>query len=162
MRRAAKIDANQPDVVQALRQIGCFVQSLAPVGDGCPDLLVGFRGHTLLMEVKDGSRPPSERRLTPDQLEWHARWRGGPLSIVNDVEGAIRAATILQRMDIEDEMALTGLLTGLLRSLANAPYLRDVDELPPNVEVNFFTNLLALERMVKVLKRLTEMPKEAV
>jgi hypothetical protein len=92
MRRAAKIDANQPDIVQALRAIGAFVQDLSGVGGGCPDLLVAFRGQTILVEVKDGSKCASKRRLTPDQQVWHASWTGGPLAIVTDVEGAIRAA----------------------------------------------------------------------
>lgn len=92
MRRAARTDANQTAIVKALRQIGCTVQSLAAVGDGVPDLLVGAYGQTLLMEVKDGAKPPSARRLTEDQLVWHGAWTGGPVAIVTDIESAIRAA----------------------------------------------------------------------
>lgn len=88
-RIAAKIDANQPQIVKDLRQVGCTVQSLAGVGKGCPDLLVGFRGRNYLMEVKDGRRPPSERRLTPDEQEWHLAWRGLPVSIVESVADAL-------------------------------------------------------------------------
>jgi len=68
MRRAARIDANQPAIIAALRSIGATVQPLHAVGGGCPDLLVGLRGRNILMEVKDGARPPSERRLTADQV----------------------------------------------------------------------------------------------
>lgn len=96
MRRAAKIDANQVAIVKALRQIGCTVQHLHAVGDGCPDLLVGAYGQTLLVEVKDGSKPPSARRLTEDQLVWHGAWTGGPVAIVTDIEGAIRAARAMR------------------------------------------------------------------
>lgn len=96
MRRAAKIDANQTAIVKALRQIGCTVQSLAAVGDGVPDLLVGAYGQTLLMEVKDGKKPPSARRLTEDQLVWHGAWTGGPVAIVTDIESAIRAARAMR------------------------------------------------------------------
>ena len=90
MRRAAKIDANQEQVVQALRAAGAVVQTLAAVGKGVPDLLVGYQGKTLLLEVKDGSKPPSERRLTEDQIKWHGAWRGGPLAIVDGPEAALR------------------------------------------------------------------------
>jgi hypothetical protein len=45
--------------------------------------------------VKDGSKPPSERRLTPEQQKFHAAWIGGPLSIVTDVEGALRALKVI-------------------------------------------------------------------
>jgi Holliday junction resolvase len=90
MRRAAKIDANQTQVVEALRAAGATVQSLAAVGQGVPDLLVGFQGKTVLLEVKDGRKPPSERRLTEDQLKWHGAWRGGPLAVVDGVDAALR------------------------------------------------------------------------
>lgn len=89
MRRAAKVDRNQPEIVAALRSIGATVQPLHTVGQGVPDLLVGFKGQTLLMEVKDGSRPPSERKLTPDQEQWHENWTGGPVYVVTDVTAAV-------------------------------------------------------------------------
>lgn len=96
MRRAAKVDANQEQVVAALRAVGATVQTLAAVGKGVPDLLVGFQGKTLLLEVKDGRRPPSERRLTEDQLTWHGAWRGGPVAIVDGVDAALRALGVLR------------------------------------------------------------------
>jgi Holliday junction resolvase len=83
--RAARIDANHEQVVSALRAAGASVQSLAGVGKGVPDLLVGFQGKTLLMEVKDGRKTPSERRLSEDQVRWHGAWNGGPLAIVDGV-----------------------------------------------------------------------------
>lgn len=44
MRRAAKVDDNQGEIVAALQRAGCSVQSLAGVGRGFPDLAVGFQG----------------------------------------------------------------------------------------------------------------------
>ena len=76
IRRAARVDANQGEIVSALRQMGCSVVSLAAVGKGVTDLLVGVSGKNLLIEVKDGSRSPSKRKLTPDQVIFHAEWRG--------------------------------------------------------------------------------------
>lgn len=70
------MDANQGEIVDALIKAGCTVVSLAAVGGGCPDLLVGRAGVNWLMEVKDGSLAPSRRRLTPDQVLWHGKWRG--------------------------------------------------------------------------------------
>ncbi len=71
MRRAAKIDANQTDIVEALRAIGCTVQSLAAVGHGCPDILVGYRGQNLVFEVKVG-----KAKLRSKQELWRKFWRG--------------------------------------------------------------------------------------
>ena len=94
--RAARIDANHEQIVSALRSAGASVQSLASVGKGVPDLLVGFQGKTLLMEVKDGRKTPSERRLTEDQVRWHGAWNGGPLAIVDGVDAALRMLGVLK------------------------------------------------------------------
>jgi len=94
--RAARIDANHEQVVSALRAAGASVQSLAGVGKGVPDLLVGFQGKTLLMEVKDGRKTPSERRLTDDQVRWHGTWNGGPLAIVDGVDAALRMLGVMK------------------------------------------------------------------
>ncbi len=91
MRRAAKIDANQTQVVTALRAAGAVVHSLAAVGNGVPDLLVAFRGQTMLMEIKDGSLSQSRQALTPAQVDFHKAWIGGSLSIVDGPDAALRA-----------------------------------------------------------------------
>lgn len=88
MRRAAKIDANQPEIVAALRSLGATVAITSTVGQGFPDICVGYRGRSILMEVKDGSRPPSERKLTPDQKDFHAAWRG-EITVVTSATEAI-------------------------------------------------------------------------
>lgn len=79
-RRAARTDANQEDVVEAFRAFGCTVLVLSMVGDGCPDLLVGITGpdvpFNLLVEVKDGMKSPSRRKLTKDQVKFLSSWRG--------------------------------------------------------------------------------------
>jgi Holliday junction resolvase len=76
MRRAARVDANQRELVRLAQAAGCSVQSLAQVGKGCPDLLLGRRGSNLLVEVKDGSKPASQRKLRESQETWRAGWRG--------------------------------------------------------------------------------------
>jgi len=89
VRRAAKIDANQTEIVNALRQVGASVQSLASTGKGCPDLLVGFRGVNWLLEIKDGQKVKSARKLTPDQIEWHESWCG-QVHVIEDIDQAIK------------------------------------------------------------------------
>ena len=89
MRRSAKIDDNHGEIVRALREAGCTVQSLAAMGKGVPDLLVGVRGFNLLMEIKDGDKPKSAQKLTKDEFEWHAKWRGSVL-IIYSVDQAIK------------------------------------------------------------------------
>ena len=93
MRRAAKIDDNQREIVDALRQAGCSVQSLAGVGKGVPDLVVGFRDRNFLLEIKDGSKSPSKRKLTPDEQNFHSMWKG-QVVIVENVDEALRAVGV--------------------------------------------------------------------
>ena len=95
MRRAAKVDANQSDIVAALRKAGATVQPLHAVGKGCPDLLVGYQRVNYLLEVKDGSKVPSAQKLTEDQVEWHELWRG-QAAVVNDVKSALTAIGALR------------------------------------------------------------------
>jgi hypothetical protein len=84
-----KADRNQPEIVKALRGIGATIQHLHTVGQGCPDIAVGFRGVTYLIEIKDGEQPPSKRKLTPDEQKWHEAWRGH-VGIAETVDDALR------------------------------------------------------------------------
>jgi Holliday junction resolvase len=70
-RRAAKVDKNQPEIVEYLRACGFTVQLLHAVGGGCPDLLAGKHGVNYLIEVKDGKGKLNERQIT-----WHDEWQG--------------------------------------------------------------------------------------
>lgn len=88
MRRAARTDTNQSDIVAALKAIGAEVTSLAGVGSGVPDLLVSFRGQWHLMEVKDGSRPPSQRALKWTQQRWRERQQA-PVHVVHGPAEAV-------------------------------------------------------------------------
>ena len=89
MRRAARLDGNHKEVVDALTKIGATVQSLASMHGGVPDLLEGYHGKNVLLEVKDGNLPPSARTLTLDELQWQERW-GGQVKTVGSAEEAQR------------------------------------------------------------------------
>jgi hypothetical protein len=71
-----RTDSNHTLIVAVFRAMGCSVQSVAMVGKGCPDLLVGKDGWTVPVEVKDGAKPPSARKLTSDEEIWRANWKG--------------------------------------------------------------------------------------
>ena len=88
MRYANRIDANQNAIVEALRQCGATVRIISQ-GGGIPDLLVGYNGYTILMEVKDGAKSPSQRKLTEDEQRFFDEWTGGMLAVVNSVEEAL-------------------------------------------------------------------------
>ena len=88
MRRAANIDANQPEIVKALRKVGATVAHTHSAGDGFPDIVVGFRGQNFLIEIKDGSKEPARRRLRPEQVKFHTAWTG-QIDVANNVDEAL-------------------------------------------------------------------------
>lgn len=85
----SKVDANQPEIVAALRKAGWSVLSLAPMGKGVPDLAASKNRRTVLLECKDGAKPPSARKLTPDEQAFFASWQG-ECYVVESVDQAMR------------------------------------------------------------------------
>lgn len=75
-RKAARVDANQAEIIKAARRLGATVEVTSAVGKGFPDFVMGIFGINFLIEVKDGEKVPSQRKLTDDQVRWHHKWNG--------------------------------------------------------------------------------------
>ena len=90
----ARIDTNHKEIVKALREAGATVVSLAAMKHGCPDLLVGYAGETILMEIKRDAKA----KFTLDQLDFMGKWKGGAISRVDNVDAAIRALGITRKV----------------------------------------------------------------
>lgn len=88
MRRAARTDANHGEVTKALRKCGWSVLPIHTLGKGAPDLLVGAGYQNFLLEVKDGTKPPSAQKLTPDEEQFHRKWYGS-VFVVTSAEDAV-------------------------------------------------------------------------
>ena len=89
-----KVDVNQPQIVMALRASGFSVAITSSLGRGFPDLCVGInlgglngidRRYTTLIEIKDGTKPLSAQKLTPDELKFRENWAGN-YHIIRSVE----------------------------------------------------------------------------
>ena len=76
MRRAARTDDNQQQIVKQLRQLGCSVAITSMIGKGFPDFIVGYKGRNLMIELKDGAKTKSQKGLTMDESKWHTQWKG--------------------------------------------------------------------------------------
>ena len=88
MRYAARVDANQKQIISALEAAGAYVWVI-----GLPvDLLVGHKGHTFLVEVKNGPK----RRLTALQDDFFKSWSGSTLARIDGPEAALRMIGVLQ------------------------------------------------------------------
>jgi hypothetical protein len=88
MRYAARVDANQDQIVSALRTAGAYVWIISlPV-----DLLVGYKGHTFLVEIKSTSK----KRLTGLQADFFENWSGSTLARIDSPEAALRMIGVIK------------------------------------------------------------------
>jgi hypothetical protein len=88
MRYAAKVDSNQDAIVSTLRAAGAYVWIISlPV-----DLLVGYKGHTFLVEVKTSAK----KRLTALQTDFFENWSGSTLARIDSPDAALRMIGVLK------------------------------------------------------------------
>lgn len=97
--KAAQRDKSEPDIIDALRKVGATVWQVS--GKDIPDLLVGYKGRTFLLEVKTRGLEYTDKRngktykrdgaLRAGQKEFFASWRGGPAREVYTPEEALMA-----------------------------------------------------------------------
>ncbi len=83
----ARRDSNERDVILALRKIGVKVYQQ----DSPFDLLIVEPTEFITFEVKDGSKPPSKRELTPIEEEFFGTCRAllVPHYVVTSAEQAV-------------------------------------------------------------------------
>ena len=86
-----RVDANHGQISSALRRLGWYVLDCSRVGGGFPDLIAAKRGRIRFIEVKDGSLPPSGRKLTVAETKLHADFQaaGVDVEIVTSVEDVL-------------------------------------------------------------------------
>ena len=100
MRKKARVDANQKEIVQELRKRGISVLHTHQLGKGAPDIVVGYMNSNYLIELKDGNKSKSQQRLTKDELDFSLKWRGS-YAVCNSLE------QILLLIDYDKERATT-------------------------------------------------------
>lgn len=86
--RYCRTDGNQQEIVRVFRDMGCTVAVTSDAGHGFPDIVLGIRGVNLLIELKDGKKSPSQRKLTPMEENFHRNWRG-QVCVVTSIEEAV-------------------------------------------------------------------------
>jgi Holliday junction resolvase len=83
--------------VGILRSLGMSVEITSAAHDGMTDLVVGYGGVTVLVEIKDGEKVPSKRQLTPAQVEFHERFKGA-ITIIENIDHAVKLAAEIRRV----------------------------------------------------------------
>lgn len=96
MRTAARKDANHGAIIGVFEALHCSVADVS----GCPcgfDLVVGMGTAAILVEVKDGEKPASARKLTENEAVQHLRWKGPKAIVTNTDEAAVVAKLLRSR-----------------------------------------------------------------
>ena len=91
MRRAARRDENEKSIVEALRAVGATVYYL----DEPCDLLVGYNGQTVLMELKNPKTGYGKKGFNENQKHFAENWKGGTFCLVDSIESALRMLKIM-------------------------------------------------------------------
>lgn len=71
MRLKSRVDKNQPEILNHLKNLGIKYRALHFVGKGFPDLIVGFRGKNYLFEIKS-----KNGEKTKKEEEFFSSWDG--------------------------------------------------------------------------------------
>ena len=88
MRYAKRVDQNQDAIIATLRAAGANVWII-----GLPvDLLVGYKGHTFLVEIKTDVK----KRLTALQQDFFESWGGGTLARIDSPDAALRMIGVVK------------------------------------------------------------------
>lgn len=95
--RARRVDKNHGELIALFRKAGCSVLDTSRLGDGAPDCTIGYGGISLVVEIKDGTRVPSQRQLTDDERRFAEGWKGG-YYIIKDADEAMSLVALLRRM----------------------------------------------------------------
>ena len=93
-RIAARVDANQPEIVDAFRKMGCSVLIISQL-KRCADLFVAKNDITAVIEVKDGTLPKSKRQLTEGEMDFMHSWKG-LYFIVESLDDVLRVVKELE------------------------------------------------------------------
>ena len=87
MRTAARKDDNHNEVVKVFNSLGWAVLDISQLKNCC-DAFVSKSGITVAVEIKDGSKPPSKRKLTEGELKFKNRWKG-KYAIIESVDDVL-------------------------------------------------------------------------
>ena len=88
---AKRTDSNHAEILEALASCGWYCLDTSRAGFGAPDCLAVRAGRLIPIEIKDGSKPPSARQLTPAEQDVHDAFAaaGVPVVVVTSVEEAL-------------------------------------------------------------------------
>jgi hypothetical protein len=79
-----KVDGNHKFIGDTFRKLGYAVFDTHTLGSGYPDFHVSKGGSAVLVEVKDGSLPASQRKFSEDEEQFWLTWLGPIILVLNE------------------------------------------------------------------------------
>ena len=73
----AATDQNHSALLKQIRMIpNISICDLSGAGGGVPDIMLGYQGRNVLIEIKRPDCAPSASKLNDKQVDWHSEWKG--------------------------------------------------------------------------------------
>jgi len=70
-----RIDSNQTELIKHFKSFGCSVLNISSLKNCC-DAIISLHGRSIFIEIKDGKKVPSARKLTEGELKFKAETLG--------------------------------------------------------------------------------------
>ena len=93
--RACRTDANHSEVIAAFRKFGCSVLPIHTLKN-CGDAIVAKCNKTAIIEIKDGKKTASQKKLTKGESAFFEKWQGIYV-VVEDLEDVINLVKALEK-----------------------------------------------------------------
>ena len=83
---ARKKDDNHDEIVDEFKRLGCGVKDVHNLPDFV-DIIICYKGQTVMVEIKDGAKPPSARQLTSGEKKFSDEWiaKGGKWACITNI-----------------------------------------------------------------------------
>lgn len=92
-----RTDVNHVAIKLAFSHLGCSVADARLMGQGFPDLVIGYRGQNLLVEVKKPRGPRAKADDRKDtQKDFAATWKGQAPAIVRTIDDVQKLVSEIQ------------------------------------------------------------------
>lgn len=71
-----RVDRNHGEIKKCFEYLGYSVSDVFQLKTGIGDIIVGKYDKNYLIEIKDGEKPPSQKKLTPTEHKFKDSWKG--------------------------------------------------------------------------------------
>ena len=86
---ARKKDDNHDEIVDEFKRLGCGVKDVHDLPNFV-DIIICYKSATVMVEIKDGAKPASARKLTSGEKKFSDEWiaKGGKWACIETIEQA--------------------------------------------------------------------------